>query len=211
MSTLQQRQSHCSGDYSSGDNPSFSHVHVDIVVPLLVSAAGYRFLLTMVDRTTRWPEAVPLTDITAETCADSFMYCPLGSTLWRTRYHYHRLRHTVLRSSGGMHVKDLGYVTHHDNLIPPTEQWAWGAVSSEVEGGFAGKTVQLCLVRAPSMGPAWYPVSPQGDFWCIISGSYIRHTSGISRPGTGARRSAGEPTSPNYCSPHTIICGGGNG
>ena len=47
------------------------------------------------------------------------MYCPLGSTLWRTRYHYHR--------------------------------------------------------------------------------------------GTGARRSAGEPTSPNYCSPHTIICGGGKG
>ena len=50
----------------------FSHVHVDIVGPLPVAANGSRYLLTIVDRTTRWPEAVPLSDITAENCADSF-------------------------------------------------------------------------------------------------------------------------------------------
>ena len=52
----------------------FSHVHVDIVGPLPVSAAGSRYLLTVVDRTTRWPEAVPLRDITAVTCADAFAH-----------------------------------------------------------------------------------------------------------------------------------------
>ena len=31
----------------------FSHVHVDLVGPLPVSAEGYRYLLTIVDRTTR--------------------------------------------------------------------------------------------------------------------------------------------------------------
>ena len=58
----------------------FSHVHVDLVGPLPVSAEGYRYLLTIVDRTTRWPEAVPLTNITAETCADSF------TTHWVARF-----------------------------------------------------------------------------------------------------------------------------
>ena len=34
----------------------FSHVHVDIVGPLL-SSQGHSYLLTMIDRTTRWPES----------------------------------------------------------------------------------------------------------------------------------------------------------
>ncbi|XP_059807831.1 uncharacterized protein LOC132382030 [Hypanus sabinus] len=46
----------------------FSHIHVDIVGPLPVSR-GARYLLTMVDRFTRWPEAVPLTDTSADSCA----------------------------------------------------------------------------------------------------------------------------------------------
>ena len=49
----------------------FSHVHVDIVGPL-PDSSGYKYLLTVVDRFTRWPEAVPMKDITAQSCADSF-------------------------------------------------------------------------------------------------------------------------------------------
>ena len=46
----------------------FSHVHVDLVGPL-PSSHGFTYLFTMIDRTTRWPEAVPLSSITAESCA----------------------------------------------------------------------------------------------------------------------------------------------
>lgn len=64
----------------------FDHLHMDIVGPLMY-CNGYRYIVTMVDRKTGWPEAFPVKDITAETVAD-IMYsgwisrfgCPLNLT-----------------------------------------------------------------------------------------------------------------------------------
>ncbi len=46
----------------------FAHLHVDLVGPL-PSSGGYTHLFTMVDRTTRWPEAVPVSATSAADCA----------------------------------------------------------------------------------------------------------------------------------------------
>jgi transposase InsO family protein len=46
----------------------FEHVHVDLVGPLPTSS-GFTYLFTVVDRTTRWPEAIPLSGISAADCA----------------------------------------------------------------------------------------------------------------------------------------------
>lgn len=50
----------------------FEHVHVDLVGPLPPSR-GCTYILTMVDRTTRWPEAVPLSSTTSAEVARAFL------------------------------------------------------------------------------------------------------------------------------------------
>ena len=51
----------------------FDHINVDIVGPLPASN-GFRYLLTAVDRFTRWPAAIPMMDISAESVVDSFSH-----------------------------------------------------------------------------------------------------------------------------------------
>jgi len=49
----------------------FSHLHVDLVGPLPTSQSGYRYLLTAIDRSTRWLEAIPLKDMEAASCTEA--------------------------------------------------------------------------------------------------------------------------------------------
>jgi hypothetical protein len=51
----------------------FSHVHIDLVGPLPISSGGHSHLLTMVDRSTRWAEAIPLISTSTASCADAFL------------------------------------------------------------------------------------------------------------------------------------------
>jgi cleavage and polyadenylation specificity factor subunit 1 len=65
---------HTSTPYAAFAPPSakFQAVHLDIVGPL-PPVQGKRYLLTVIDRFSRFPVAIPLSDITAETCAAAFL------------------------------------------------------------------------------------------------------------------------------------------
>ena len=50
----------------------FSHIHIDLIGPLNESR-GYYYALTIVDRFTRWCEAIPLRNIETETIVNAFL------------------------------------------------------------------------------------------------------------------------------------------
>lgn len=49
----------------------FKHIHIDLVGPL-PTCEGYSYLLTCIDRFSRWPEAIPLRDIESVTICRAF-------------------------------------------------------------------------------------------------------------------------------------------
>lgn len=57
----------------------FDHIHIDIVGPL-PTIDGYAYILTMIDRFSRWVEAVPLREISAQTVVRAFF------DAWISRY-----------------------------------------------------------------------------------------------------------------------------
>ena len=49
----------------------FAHIHLDIVGPLPASATGYTHVLTIIDRSTRYLEAVPLKSTSTDACLEA--------------------------------------------------------------------------------------------------------------------------------------------
>lgn len=101
----------------------FDHVHIDIVGPL-PSSRGKRYILTCVDRYTRWAEAFPLHDITASTVASHFVAgwisrfgCPSIVTTDRGRQFESEIFRTLTRILGVRHVHTTAYHPSANGMV----------------------------------------------------------------------------------------------
>ena len=68
---IQDKQAHKVAHHTTSAQ-HLAHIHVDILGPL-PSSEGYRYLLTIIDRNTRWPEAIPLRQQTADACTSGLI------------------------------------------------------------------------------------------------------------------------------------------
>jgi len=110
----------------------FLHVHIDIV-GTLPSSAGFQYCLTAVDRFTRWPEAFPIPDITAETASHAQLsgwiarfVCPQIITTEQGRQSESQLFH--------IQAKMCDIHLSRTTPPPPRSQWPRGMAAPHPEG-----------------------------------------------------------------------------
>ena len=104
----------------------FGHIHVDVVGPL-PSSEGQRYLFTIIDRSTRWPEAVPMEEASTMSCATALL------NAWISRF---GLPEHITSDRGSVFTSDiwsslaklLGVNLHHTTAYHPqangmVERW----------------------------------------------------------------------------------------
>ncbi|KRY23942.1 Transposon Tf2-6 polyprotein [Trichinella patagoniensis] len=133
----------------------FDHVHVDIVGPLPPSR-GFSYLLTVIDRFTRWPEVVPLTNTSTDTVCRAFL------STWVARFGIL----TIVTTDQGRQFQSALARTHHcaryqvgtGFSVSPTDQRNGREVPPTLEDRPSSARESLASVdRRSSPGAAWHP------------------------------------------------------
>ena len=128
----------------------FDHVHIDAVSPLPPSG-GCPYLLTMVDRYARWPEAVPDLDVQIETLWRYFLY------KWVARFGIPRL----LTSDRGAQFTSAMWASMSTTLGMKLA----ATTAYHPESNRMVERMHCCLkeaLEARLTGPAWMPVGHEG-------------------------------------------------
>lgn len=104
----------------------FEHIHIDIVGPLQISN-DCRYCVTIIDRCTKWPEAIPVHDITAETVAKALYEqwitrfgCPLRISTDQGRQFESSLFNALMKKFGINRIRTTAFHPQSNGQI---ERW----------------------------------------------------------------------------------------
>ena len=121
----------------------FSVLHVDLVGPLPVSE-GYSYLFTIIDRFTRWVEAVPLVSMTSEDCARALI------RHWISRF---GVPSQIVSDQGRQFVSRLWHELHTLLGIHQVRTTAYHPQSNGIIERFHRTVKERLMAR--SAGPNW--------------------------------------------------------
>lgn len=174
----------------------FQHIHLDIVGPLPPSQYGHKYLLTIIDRYTRWPEALPLHDITAETIVKTIYEgwitrfgCPITITSDQGRQFESQLFSELMKLMGINRTRTTAYHPQSNGIIERWHRSLKAALTARCTAIANGKwfdelpTVLLGLRAATrsdtGISPAQYTYGTSlrlpGDFFVETKGSQMSH------------------------------------
>ena len=138
------------GSFNEPDS-RFTHIHMDLVGPLPQSQ-GHTYLLTIIDRFSKWLEVIPLKDSSAETIAHQFLFnwiarfgCPKilttdrGANLIAAAFpHIHRLL-------GIKHLKTTPYHPSANGMIERTHRFLKGAIKAHENKNWFSRLPMILL------------------------------------------------------------------
>jgi transposase InsO family protein len=104
----------------------FEHIHIDIIGPLPL-CQDYKYCVTIIDRRTKWPEACPVTQITAESICNALVSswisrygCPITITTDQGRQFESDLFSRLMKRLG---INKIHTTPYHPQANGQIERW----------------------------------------------------------------------------------------
>ena len=142
-------------------------VHNDIVGPL-PPFNGFRYMFTCTDRFTRWPETIPITDITAETVARAFVGSwiarfgvPSTISTDRRRQFDSCLWNVLMQLLGSKRIRTTAYHPSSNGLVERFHRQLKAALKVQTDPSHWSEKLPMVLFRIHSV--------LKEDLHCIIA------------------------------------------
>ena len=157
----------------------FDVVHVDLVGPLPPSR-GFTYLLTCVDRFTRWPETVPLTTITAEAVIQAFLSgwiarfgVPSTIVTDQGRQFESQLWNNLMTLLGSKRVRTTAYHPQTNGMVERFHR--------QLKAAPEGPTQPYIMDGCPTTGAPWHTHGIEGGHFSDYGRIGVRHHSSSPR------------------------------